>query len=218
MQLLHLFPKPRKAFKELTVNERKSEECEGLLRIMSSELFDPANFKGYSDQRSAYLCDAVWRRIFQSLTGESLTDCVDLFIYHEELYVQAMKDLFGGSSSFEKEVGIKINQSQGVNVEGHLIFYRNKPDLSMLAEVFHEIGHRVYPAEKQDRYTSELGANYFMVLCLEKLKTELEPRDITFPPLDFTKAASCADFYKKSLERAQDLIRKKESYNHWVTQ
>ncbi|MBI4918590.1 hypothetical protein HY837_01565 [archaeon] len=215
MLLLHAFPKPKKAFKELTVNTNKTGTYEGLFRLVSSELFNPANFQGYFDGRSRTLCDIVWNRIFESLTGEALTDCVSMYVIPDEFYVQAMNGVFGGS--FEKEVGCKPEQSQGVNIEGFLIFYRNKPNLAMLTDVFHEVGHRVYPIIKKDKTASELGANYFMFLCLEKLNTELERNGVSIPQPDFSKIA-IVDVYKKTLERAQELVRTKEHYIHGVTQ
>jgi len=75
--------------------------------------------------------------------------------------------------------------------------------MAMLHDMFHEIGHRVYPLRGR-RYQKELGANYFMLLALKKVQLELEPIGFKLPDVDYGEQITKE--HGESLKKAQELV------------
>ena len=207
--------RPPKAFVDLEVNPNRAWYYEGLFDkpfIESIRLFfDPS--KGYFGHGNKIVYDTIWQKIFQSLTGESLPDCVTQTLLSDENYIPYIEKTLGSVDRYIEAIGHHPMDVHGVNLDGTWIISRDKKNLALLVDEFHEIGHRVYP-NSADRYNHELGANYFMILALQKTNTELNLYGASIPEVDFGEQIT--GDHSKSLQEAKRLLTSKTKYVHKV--
>lgn len=200
--------RPPKAFEHLDIDLSKASIREGILDDVSFDTFDAS--KGYWNPSNQKVYDALLRRVFHSLTGEQLQDCVNIWLLPEDQYVSRIHEVFGDDQGFYDFVKHKPMEVQGVNLDGTWIIYREKNNLAMLAEMYHEIGHRVFP-DVADTYDRELGANYFMFLALKKAETELNGTGLSIPCIDFGQPLT--EDHGRALTEARRLVNSNKKYN-----
>lgn len=207
--------RPSRAFAELNIDQAKVRAYEKLFDkyfIGAIKLFfDPSN--GYHIGGNKVIYDSLWGKIFQSLTGDTLEQCLTLSILSDKDYLQKVIGIFGSEERFRQFVGHYPMEVQGVNLDGTWVIQRDKKNLALLADTYHEIGHRVYP-KSADRYNHELGANYFMFLALKKTNTELYPHGLPLPlsAVDFGKQLTVE--HERALEKARQLVDTDTRYVH----
>ncbi len=203
--------RPPKVSVPLVVNQQKATEYEGLLEgiVDRFDSFDPS--KGYSDPANKVVYDALWYSVFHSLTGEKATDCVSIWLFPPEEYLQRIRETFGDDETFAKCVGWKPMEIQGCNILGEWIILRDDMNLGLLVDMFHELGHRVYQLNSS-RYQSELGANYFMLLAMKKVNTELKPHGVSIDIVDYGKQDP--EEQERAHQEARRLIETNTPYVH----
>ncbi len=179
--------------------------------IDSFAFFDAS--KGYFNSTNQRVYDALWEGVFESLTRERLPDCVNIWLLQEDQYLPKVREVFGSDEGFYEFTGYNPMGVQGVNVDGTWIVYRGKNNLAMLADVYHEIGHRVF-LKSADRFHHEIGANYFMFLALKKANIELKEHGLSIPYIDFGEQIT--GDHDKSLKEARRLVDTDTRYVHKV--
>lgn len=207
--------RPSKAFEKLEVNLDRAWEYEDIFDIFFvksiSAFFNPLN--GYYDHGNKIIYDTIWQKVFQSLTGESFLDCFTQTILRDEDYLGFIEETFGSIAEYIKNIGYHPLEVHGINIDGTWSISRDKKNIALLADEFHEIGHRVY-AKSANEYHRELGANYFMLLALQKTNTELQPYGVSIPKIDFGKQIT--ENHGNSLNEAMRLINTKTPYVHKI--
>ena len=206
--------RPVKAKDCLEVLVQKSDQYEGLFEDIAWSIKNISSSEGFSNE-NIFVYNQIWSRIFKSFTGEKLSDCVNLWLLSERTYSDDINGIFGSFDRFKEFTGFYPDEVVGINVEGSWILYKEKKDLTVIPDVFHEIGHRVYSINS-NRYISELGANYFMFLCIKKLRKEFEGIGTDVLLFDYSKVNLTED-HVKSIRRAEELVKNNEKYIHGET-
>lgn len=206
--------RPDKAFQHLNVDIQAASSQEGILDDIVNNFASFNSSKGYFDANNKKIYDTLWSRVFTSLTGERLSDCVNIWLYPEDQYQLKIREVFGSNESFHDFTGYQPMDVQGINIDGTWIIYREKKNLAILADIYHEIGHRVYP-KSADRFHHELGANYFMFLALKKADTEMAKFGLSLPHIDFGEQITTD--HATSLKEARMLVDTNMNYVHRVT-
>ena len=207
------FEHPPKADISLCVDATKAETYE---KVFANEPFlkrfsEIDRQAGFVHPSNRAVYDCILRGVFQSLTGERLTDCVSIRVSPRGQYIEEILRIFGSEETFKEMIGNNPSHLQGVNLDGRLIISEDTGTPFVVPHLLHEIGHRVY-YPSATHYDAELGANYFMFLGMKKLETELRPHGLSFPDVSYRDELD--DDHRWALRDAQIIMGASMSYAH----
>lgn len=211
--------KPIKPSGQLEIDLDRAYKAEGLFNdsnpllpfIEKCKLVNPS--EGYHYTPNKFFYDTIWEKVFNSLTGEHLRECVNQTIVKNEKYLDFIEKTFGSIGKYIEVVSYHPQEVHGVNLGDGIIISKDKKNLALLVDEFHEIGHRVFP-KSADTYHHELGANYFMCLAFQKTNLELELIGVSIPEPDY--GIQVSEDHAKSLKKAMNLVKAKIPYIHII--
>jgi len=107
--------KPIKHDLELKVDLSRVSEYEGLFDD-SRFTISLANYNalnGYHDGNwNEYVYDNLWGKVFTSLTGEKLEECVNIWLLPEDVYEPIIIETFGSRDVFKEFTGFYPEEIQ----------------------------------------------------------------------------------------------------------
>ncbi len=198
-----------KRFVQLQVNPEKAYVREGILDDIVDKIPKFNSICGYEDPVNKSVYDALWGRVFRALTGERVTDCMEIWLVPEDKFEHAVLRHF---KYYEKNFPAllkAVKVAAAINIENRLAICKDYRTSSVLGHVFHEMGHRVFQNSSDD-YKDEVSAYYFMCLALKKIETELAPHGLSERFCGFRRPRD--DFYFMAFQEARRLVDMRTPY------